>query len=62
MLPFGKLQAPADPPEKWKAVRAALDDDDKTRRLTRLLLVNSMPFLVCVLVLAGVALIIGLHR
>lgn len=65
MLSLGKLQPPADPPEKWKAVRAALEDDDKTRRLTRLLLVNSIPFVVCMvcfLVLAAVALIIAMHR
>jgi hypothetical protein len=58
---LGKLQPPVEPPEKWQAVRAALEDDDKTRRLAKLLLVNSIPFLICVLVLAGVALIVALH-
>jgi hypothetical protein len=42
MLPLGRL-FPPDPPEKWKALRAALEDDKKTKRLGRLLVIAYIP-------------------
>jgi hypothetical protein len=38
------IHIPPEPPEKWKTVRAALETQDKTRRLCVILLVSSLPF------------------
>jgi hypothetical protein len=38
------IRIPSEPPEKWKTVRAALETQDKTRRLCVILLVSSLPF------------------
>jgi hypothetical protein len=49
------IRMPPDPPEKWRTVRAALETQDKTRRLCLILLVSSIPLilvLVAVIVLA----------
>jgi hypothetical protein len=48
MLPaLGKFLTPGAPdPEKWKTVRAALETNSKTVRLSVILIVSSMPPLV----------------
>ena len=44
---------PPEPPEKWEAIRAAIEDDDKTRRLCRIMLTNNIP-----VVLAAIAVLV----
>ena len=61
MLPLGKL-VPPDPSEKWETIKSALDDDAKTRRLTKLLLVSSIPVLLCIALAAGALLVWALGR
>ena len=44
MLPVGKFLTPGAPdPEKWKTVRAALETNNKTIRLSVILIVGSIP-------------------
>jgi hypothetical protein len=61
MLSLGKLMPP-DPPEKWKAIKAALEDDAKTRRLTRLLVVSSIPVLLISIAVAAAVVVWAVHR
>lgn len=60
MLPLGKL-FPSDPPEKWKAIKAAIDDDAKTRRLTRLIVVSCLPWLLVALAVAAAIVLWAVH-
>jgi hypothetical protein len=53
-IPIGRLMPP-EPPEKWRTIRDALDSDDKTRRLCRIILFSAIPVVVlAVVVLAAV--------
>lgn len=53
------LRMPPEPPEKWRTVRAALETQDKTRRLCMILLVSSLPF--CLLLAAVIVLAVAKH-
>ena len=44
--PLGKL-FPADPPAKWPAFAAALEDDEKTRQMRELIKANAWPVVIC---------------
>ncbi len=52
-FPIGRL-IPPEPPEKWRTIRDALDSEDKTRRLCRIIRAYSIP-LVLIAALAVVA-------
>jgi hypothetical protein len=57
IFPLGRL-LPPDPPQKWNAISEALSDDDKTRRLSKLLvLVVIVPLALVCLVVIGLALV-----
>lgn len=47
MLPIIGRIFPSDPPEKWKAIQAALENDDKTRRMLELIRTNSRLVITC---------------
>jgi hypothetical protein len=51
-----------DSAEKWKTIKAALDDDAKTRRLSRLILVSTIPVCLFMLATLGATLVLALHR
>jgi hypothetical protein len=53
------IRMPPDTPEKWRTVRAALETQDKTRRLCLILLVSSIPF--CLVVAAVIVLALTKH-
>ena len=56
MLPLGGL-TPPDPSEKWKTIKAALESEDKTRRLCRIIFVASLPVMIVAFIgLMGLAL------
>jgi hypothetical protein len=52
-IPIGPLLRP-EPPEKWRTIRHALDSDDKTKRLCRIIRAYSVP-LVLIAALVAVA-------
>jgi hypothetical protein len=53
---------PPDPGEKWNAIKDALSDNEKTRRLIRLMLVNYLPEVLTCIVVIGLALIASALR
>jgi hypothetical protein len=54
--------ATPDPGEKWNAIKDALSDNEKTRRLIRLMLVNYLPEVLTCIVVIGLALIAAALR
>jgi hypothetical protein len=56
--PLGKLVLP-DPPEKWKAIEAALDSDEKTRRMRELIQVNARGPIMCLALFAFAAVVLA---
>jgi hypothetical protein len=53
---------PPDPGEKWNAIKDALSDKEKTRRLIRLMLVNYLPEVLAGIVVISLALIAAVLR
>jgi hypothetical protein len=60
VLPLGRL-TPPDSPDKWMTIKAALDDDAKTRRLARLLVIVIFPVSVISVGIAVAIVIRAIH-
>jgi len=52
-IPIGRL-VPPEPPEKWRTIREALNSDDMTKRLCRIIRAYYIPLMI-IAALAAVA-------